>query len=116
MLFLIKRTWLPALLGLAVFAGLGFGLRSLLAAVPGLTISPMPFVLGLGVFAVVVVSDVLLHGTFSAVFGAPYRKRHRELVEVFRGQTLAAILAGAALAGLGEEPVFRGLTRDPAYL
>src|SRR5262249_35604196 len=74
------------------------------------------FVLGLAAFSVVVVSDVLLHGTFSLVFGTPYRKRHRELVEVFRGQTLAAILAGAALAGLGEEPVFRGLTRDPAYL
>jgi membrane protease YdiL (CAAX protease family) len=116
MLFLLKRRWPQALLGLAVLAALGFGLRSLLDRAPGITFSPMTLLLGVAAFAVVVASDVLLHGTCCAVFGAAYRQRHRELVEVFRGQSLAAILAGAAMAGFGEEPLFRGLARDPLYL
>ena len=59
---------------------------------------------------------MLLHGLFCLLFGAAYRRRHRELVEVFRGQSTAAILAGAAMAGLGEELVFRGLSTSPLYL
>jgi membrane protease YdiL (CAAX protease family) len=116
MLFLLKRRWPQALLGLVVLAALGFGFRGLLGGTPGITFSLTTLLLGLVAFTVVVVSDVLLHGTFCAVLGAPYKQRHRELVELFRGQSVAAILAGAAMAGFGEEPLFRGLTRDPVYL
>ena len=38
------------------------------------------------------------------------------MAAVFRGQSLAAILAGAAMAGAGEELVFRGPSAAPAYL
>jgi membrane protease YdiL (CAAX protease family) len=116
MLFTLKRRWPHALLGVVVLAALGFGLRSLLDGTPALTFSPRTLLFGVAAFAVVVVSDVLLHGIFCAVFGSPYRQCHRELVELFRGQSLVAILAGAAMAGLGEEPLFRGLSCNPLYL
>jgi membrane protease YdiL (CAAX protease family) len=116
MLFTLKRTWAGGLLGLVVLAALGLGLRRLLGT--GAEAGPLPaaVVLGVAAFAVVLTSDVLLHGLFLLLFGAPYRRRHRELAQVFRGQTAAAILAGALMAGCGEELVFRGLGTGPAYL
>ncbi|HJT79290.1 MAG TPA: CPBP family intramembrane glutamic endopeptidase [Gemmataceae bacterium] len=116
MLFTLKRTWVGGVLGLVVLALLGFGLRRLLGT--GAAAKPLPAaaVLGVAAFAVVLSSDVLLHGLFLVLFGEPYRRRHRELAEVFRGQTAAAILAGALMAGCGEELVFRGLGTGPAYL
>ncbi|HEX5271931.1 MAG TPA: CPBP family intramembrane glutamic endopeptidase [Gemmataceae bacterium] len=116
MLFLLKRTWPGALAGLAVLAALGLALRHLLADVPPINPSGRNTFVGVAVVGAVLASDVTLHGLFCLVFGERYRVRHRELAAVFRGQTLAAILAGAAMAGLGEELVFRGLSLDPRYL
>jgi membrane protease YdiL (CAAX protease family) len=116
MLFLLKRRWQTALAGLAVLAALGLGLRGLLRDVPPLGFSAEAVLLGAGVFAAVLASDVALHGLFCLGFGAAYRRRHRELAEVFRGQSLAAILAGSLMAGVGEELVFRGLGSGPVYL
>jgi membrane protease YdiL (CAAX protease family) len=116
MLFLLKRTWPGALAGLAVLALLGVSLRHLLATGPPVDASWESVVLGVAVVGAVLVSDVSLHGLFCLVFGQPYRRRHRELAEVFRGQSFAAILAGAAMAGFGEEWVFRGLGSGPVYL
>src|SRR5262249_32791162 len=64
----------------------------------------------------VLCSDALLHGLFLLLFGEVYRRRHRELVGVFRGQSVAALLSGSLLAGVGGELVFRGLSTNPAYL
>jgi membrane protease YdiL (CAAX protease family) len=116
MLFLLKRTWPGGLAGLASLALLGLVLRHLLPAVPPIDPSWQNVLLGVGVVGAVLMSDVTLHGLFCLLFGATYRHRHRELAEVFRGQSLAAILAGAAMAGLGEELVFRGLSADGRYL
>jgi membrane protease YdiL (CAAX protease family) len=116
MLFLLKRTWAGGLAGLALLAALGLALRHLLSDVPPILPSWQHVLLGVAVVAVVLVSDVSLHGLFCLVFGESYRRRHRELAAVFRGQTLAAILAGAAMAGLGEELVFRGLSKEAPYL
>jgi membrane protease YdiL (CAAX protease family) len=116
MLFLLKRCWTGGLLGLAVLAVLGVGPRLFLGDGPDVTVTPAAALLGVAAFAVVLASDVTLHGLFRLVFGAAYRRRHRELCEVFRGQGIAAILAGAAMAGLGEEVVFRGLTTGSIYL
>jgi membrane protease YdiL (CAAX protease family) len=116
MLFLLKRRWTTGLLGLAVLALVGFGVRRLLGDGPPLLLTPAAALLGVAAFAIVLASDISLHGLFCAVFGSAYRRRHRELVEVFRGQGAAAILAGAAMAGLGEEAVFRGLATGPVYL
>ncbi|HKI37137.1 MAG TPA: CPBP family glutamic-type intramembrane protease [Gemmataceae bacterium] len=116
MLFLLKRTWLGGLAGLAFFALLGLGLRHLLPEPPPIDPSWRNCLLGVAVVGAVLFSDLSLHGLFCLAFGAAYRRRHRELAEVFRGQGLAAILAGAAMAGLGEELVFRGLSLGVCYL
>jgi membrane protease YdiL (CAAX protease family) len=116
MLFLLKRTWLGGLAGLALFAALGLGLRHLLRDVPPIAASGRNLLLGVAVVAGVLFSDLSLHGLFCLVIGERYRSRHRELAAVFRGQTVAAILAGAAMAGLGEELVFRGLSADLRFL
>jgi membrane protease YdiL (CAAX protease family) len=116
MLFVLKRTWPGGLGGLAFFALLGLALRHVLDGVPPINPSWRNLLLGVAVVGAVLVGDVSLHGLFCLVFGQAYRRRHRELAEVFRGQSLAAILAGAAMAGLGEELVFRGLSVDGRFL
>jgi membrane protease YdiL (CAAX protease family) len=116
MLFLLKRTWPAGLISLAVLLLLGLLLRSLLGGATELGVSPRSILIGFGVFALVISSDGMLHGLFYLLFGERYRRRHRELAAVFQGQTLAAILVGALMAGLGEELVFRGLGINPFYL
>jgi membrane protease YdiL (CAAX protease family) len=116
MLFLLKRTWSGGLAGLALFAALGLALRHVLPDVPPSDLSGRNGLLGVAVVGAVLVSDVTIHGLSCLAFGERYRRRHRELAEVFRGQTLAAILAGAAMAGLGEELVFRGVSADGRFL
>ena len=99
MLFLLKRRWTGGFLGLAALALLGVGLRQLLPGVPPVTVSLAAALLGVATFAVVLTSDVTLHGLFLAVFGAPYRRRHRELAEVFRARPVkvrASVVLGAA--------------------
>jgi membrane protease YdiL (CAAX protease family) len=115
-LFLLKRTWLGGLAGLVLFAAPGLALRHVLQDVPPIDPSGRNVLLGVALVGVVLVSDVTLHGLFCLVFGERYRSRHRELAAVFRGQTIAAMLAGAAMAGLGEELVFRGLSADGRFL
>ncbi len=112
MLFLLKRTWPPALLALVVLAGIALGLRQFLPAVTPITLSLHDALLGVAVVAVVLVSDASLHGILGLLFGERYKQRHRELAAVFRGQSFAAIVAGAAMAGVGEELMFRGMSTD----
>ncbi len=117
MLFLLKRTALTALLSLAVLAALGLGLRRLIGpGVPPLTFAPPLILLGVGACGAALVSDALVHGGLWLMWGRPYLARYRELAATFRGQGAAAMLAGAAMAGMGEELVFRGLSRAPAVL
>ncbi|HZT82399.1 MAG TPA: CPBP family intramembrane glutamic endopeptidase [Gemmataceae bacterium] len=116
MLFLLKRTWPPALAALAALAGLGLALRDLLGTGAPLGLSAESVLAGVIAFGAVLCSDGLLHGLFCLLFGKPYRTRYRELAAVFRGQTAGAILAGSLMAGAGEEMVFRGLGTGPVYL
>jgi membrane protease YdiL (CAAX protease family) len=116
MLFLLKRTPLGALSGLAALALLGLGLRRLVPDPPPFDPSLRTLSLGLVVFGLVLCSDGLIHGTLLLLAGERYRRRQRELAAVFRGQGYLAILAGAAMAGVGEELVFRGLGTGPVYL
>ncbi len=116
MLFLCKRSVSGSLPVLVVFLGLALLLRRLLGTGPPLTWSPRALGTGLIVFGVMILSDGLLHQGFQLTLGAPYRRRFRELADVFRKQNPAAIIAGALLAGLGEEPFFRGISTDPMIL
>jgi membrane protease YdiL (CAAX protease family) len=116
MLFLLKRRGSTGLVGLAVLSALGLGSRALVAEPTPFGLSAENVLMGVAVGVGVLCSDGLLHGLFLLLFGAAYRHRHRQLVEVFRGQTLAAMVMGALMAGVGEELVFRGLGTDPVYL
>ncbi len=116
MLFLLKRTWRGGLAGFVVLTLLGLALRELVPHPLPLTISLEDA--GWGVVAVgcVLVSDGLIHAVLLLLVGEPYRKKHRALVAVFKGQTLAAILCGSVMAGVGEELCFRSLDGGPIYL
>jgi membrane protease YdiL (CAAX protease family) len=116
MLFLLKRTWPGGLLGLTCLALLGLGLRAVVPAPAPIDSSWRNVFVGGGVVGVVLLSDVALHGLLCLAFGEDYRRRHRELAEVFLGQSLPAVLMGAAMAGLGEELVFRGPSTDLRFL
>jgi membrane protease YdiL (CAAX protease family) len=118
MLFLLKRKWITALLGLAALVLLGDSLHllSLRIPAPGFGLSAGNALLGLGLFVLIVASDGVVHGFLSLTFGDRYRDRYRDLAGIFRCQTLAAMLAGAAMAGIGEEYLFRGFSTQPVIL
>ena len=117
MLFLLKKTVLTALAALLLLTALGLALRWLTGPdQPSLQFTPELVRLGLAVCGVVLVSDALIHGGLRLAFGEAYLRRYHELAGEFRGQSIAAMLAGAAMAGLGEELVFRGWCTDPALL
>jgi membrane protease YdiL (CAAX protease family) len=116
MLFLLKRRWDTSLAALLVLTAVGLGLRGLAPNRPPFDLSLHTIAIGIGVCTAVLASDVLLHGLLTMTFGERYLRRQRELMAVFRGQTLPAIFAGSLLAGVGEELVFRGLDSGPVYL
>jgi membrane protease YdiL (CAAX protease family) len=116
MLFLLKRTCPAALAGLAVLAVLGLALRPLVPSPVLVDFSGVALLQGLSVFWLVLVSDGLIHGALLLFWGAGYRARHRELVDLYEGQTFAAVMAGALMAGVGEELFFRGLSAGPVLL
>jgi membrane protease YdiL (CAAX protease family) len=117
MLFLLKRTVGGGLLGLAALVGLGLALRAWFCAEPTpLGLDAPHAALGVGVCAAVLGADGLLHGALRLVGGPAYLRGYRRLAGRFRGQSAAAILTGALMAGVGEELVFRGLGTGPVYL
>jgi membrane protease YdiL (CAAX protease family) len=121
MLFLLKRTVPTSLAALVVLAAAGLSLRRLIGRydpwpLPSLRFDWLLLLWGVGVCALALCSDALIHGGLSLAFGGRYLARCRELAAVFRGQSFAAMLTGAAMAGLGEELVFRGLSIDPEAL
>jgi membrane protease YdiL (CAAX protease family) len=109
MLFLLKKTVVWALAALAVLTAVGLGLRWLTPVdLPRLRFAPELILEGLATGGAVIVSDALIHGGLRWTFGEAYLRRYRELAGEFRGQSVFAMLAGAAMAGVGEELVFRG--------
>jgi len=109
MLFILKKTAPLALAAVAALAALGVGLRWLTPPdLPSLRFTPVIALMGLAACGGVLVSDALIHGTLCRAFGERYRRLYHELAGEFRGQGVAAMIAGAAMAGIGEELVFRG--------
>jgi membrane protease YdiL (CAAX protease family) len=115
MLFLVKRTWPTGLMALGVLVLLGACLRHFLDNVPPLQLTVPTGFLAVTAFLGLLTSDLLVHGALCLFLGNRYRGRHRELLAVFRGQTPAAMLMGALVAGAGEEPLFRGLSFSLIY-
>jgi hypothetical protein len=115
MFFLLKRTVPGGLAGLACLLLLGGVLRWAESQGPP-QFSTGAVLTGLAALGVVLLSDGVLHGGLLLTFGAAYRRRYRELAGLFRHQSVAAMLTGAAMAGLGEELVFRGSGTGPYYL
>ena len=117
MFFLLKRTVAGGLAGLMVLSALALALRYLLGdRVPPLSLTTNNVLTGCAVCAVVLASDGLIHGSLWLTWGEPYRRGYRELAGVFRGQSFAAVVTGALLAGVGEELIFRGLSTSPFVL
>jgi membrane protease YdiL (CAAX protease family) len=115
MLFILKRHWTTALIGLAALSLVGVALRALRSGAP-MAPTAHAALLGLAALGIILLSDVTLHGLLCLLWGQEYRQRHRELVGLFRNQSLIAILIGALMAGIGEELVFRGGSLSPVYL
>ncbi len=113
MLFLLKRTVPASLLALTCLVLVGLTLRQVVPAPTPLEFSFSLVLTGVAVCGVVLCSDGLLHGTLWLLLGRWYLERYEKLGGLFRQQSLAAMLVGALMAGLGEELVFRGLTLSP---
>jgi membrane protease YdiL (CAAX protease family) len=117
MLFLLKRTVGGGLTGLVGLAALGLLVRHLRGeGAPPIFFTLFNIQLGALVCLGVLCSDGLVHGGLLLLFRRRYFRRYAELAAVFRGQSYPALLAGAAMAGVGEELVFRGLSASPLYL
>jgi len=121
MLFLLKTHWSTAYLGLAVLTLLGIPLRfagfyGAWAEGATLELTSKALLLGIGVAAIIGLSDGLLHGLSLLLFGPAYRRRFQQLAGLFHEQNFAATLTGSLMAGVGEELVFRGLSLSPYYL
>jgi hypothetical protein len=116
MLFLLKRTWPGSVTGLAVLFLAALASHHLVGGGAPFVVNLWSAGLGLAVCAGAIVSDGLLHGVLIWAGGTGYRQRFHELAGVFRKQSLGAMAAGSLMAGLGEEPFFRGLSTDPLML
>jgi membrane protease YdiL (CAAX protease family) len=116
MLFLLKRTVSGSLLGLLVLATLGLIARQLVPAAVPVEFSFSLALTGIVIGGIVIGSDGLIHGSLWLLFGQAYLGRYEQLAGTFRRQTLAAMVCGALMAGVGEELVFRGLSSNPAVL
>src|SRR5262245_19232867 len=103
MFFLLKRTVAAGLAGLTALLVLGLALRAVVPSVPPVNLTASALLAGLAALAVVLLSDAAIHLGLILIFGEPYRRRYRELAGLFRRQSFAAMLTGAAMAGLGEE-------------
>jgi membrane protease YdiL (CAAX protease family) len=117
MLFLLKRSASGALAGLVVLAAAAMFLRADLG-VESPKLSATPRLIGESglLFGVILLSDGCIHGLLMLAFGAAYRQRYHELAKIFHGQRFVAMFAGALMAGVGEELVFRGLGTGLIYL
>jgi membrane protease YdiL (CAAX protease family) len=116
MLFLLKRWISTSLIALAAMLVIALALRHHAGSVPPFHATLPLVVIGFGMAASLIVIDGVIHSLASWMFGAAYRRRFHELSEVFRGQSYSAMVAGASMAGIGEELIFRGLGTSRWYL
>ncbi len=116
MLFLLKRRWQSSLAALFVLASVGISLRYGLGEGPPLGITLGNTGWGLAALAVILISDGLIYLSLRLIFGDAFQHRYLELARIFQGQTWSSMIAGAFLAGVGEELIFRGVSLRPIFL
>jgi membrane protease YdiL (CAAX protease family) len=109
MLFWTKKTTPRGLLALLLLAAAAQALSA--ASDVRLALRPTPAALGMGVAAwlAILVSDGVIHAVLSCWGGTAYRRAGVEFREYFRGMTPVACVTGGLVAGLGEEPLYRGV-------
>jgi membrane protease YdiL (CAAX protease family) len=116
MLFAVKNRVASALLALALLAGaalagkllLGLSWRDRLAEAATVPVFPVLAGAACGL-AVILASDGVVHTLAGALYRERYRESYAALAAYFRGQSVPAIVVGGLTAGLGEEPLFRGV-------
>jgi membrane protease YdiL (CAAX protease family) len=109
MLFWAKQTIMRGLVTLLLLV---WGVLTLGAATgTPLAVRPRLIDVGLGtaIWFAVLASDLLLHVLLSRFGGAGYQAVGEEFRAYVRCMTPAACLVGGLVAGLGEEPLFRGV-------
>jgi len=116
MLFLLKRRWQSSLAALFILATVGLSIRHGLGQGPPFDITLANTVWGLAALGVILTSDGLIYAVLRLTFGDSFQRRYLELANEYRGQTWSAIFAGALLAGVGEEMIFRGVSLQPWFL
>jgi membrane protease YdiL (CAAX protease family) len=109
MLFWAKQTTSRGLITLLLLVGAAYASGA--AVHQPLTLHPRLLDAGLGVaiWLVILTSDLALHALFCRVGGAGYRAVGVEFRTYVRRMTPAACIVGGLVAGLGEEPLFRGV-------
>jgi membrane protease YdiL (CAAX protease family) len=109
MLFWAKKTTARGLLTLLVLVAVTYGLSIAAGVSPTSRLGPLALRLGVVAWLVILASDFVIHTALTWLGGDRYRKFGVEFQGYFDGMTPAACLVGGLVAGLGEEPLFRGV-------
>lgn len=109
MLFWAKQTPRRGLAALLFLAAAAYSLRT--PSNHPLAIHPrLPdLALGIAIWLAVLTSDLVLHALLSGFGGTRYRAVSVEFRAYVAGMSPAACVVGGLVAGLGEEPLFRGV-------
>src|SRR5262249_21414697 len=109
MLFWAKQTTTRGLIALLLLAAAAYGLTT--ASDRPLAIHPrlLDAILGVAIWLVILTSDLTIHALLSRFGGAGYQVVGAEFRAYVQHMTRTACLVGGLVAGLGEEPLFRGV-------
>jgi membrane protease YdiL (CAAX protease family) len=109
MLFWTKQSTKRGLVAILLLAAVAYGLSA--ASSTPLATRPrlVDAALGVAIWLAVLTSDLVLHALFSGFGGAAYRAVGEEFRAYVQRMPPAACLVGGLVAGLGEEPLFRGV-------
>jgi membrane protease YdiL (CAAX protease family) len=109
MLFWAKQTTSRGLITLLLLAGASYALSA--AGHHSLSIRPRlsDAVVGVAIWLAILISDLALHALLSRFGSAGYQTVSTEFRAYVRRMTPAACIVGGLVAGLGEEPLFRGV-------
>jgi membrane protease YdiL (CAAX protease family) len=108
MLFWCKKTTIRGLIAWLLLALAAYGLSVVVGVPLAMRPSPGDVATGVALWLAILASDVAIHALLSRFGGTAYAKVGADFQSYVRGMTPAACLTGGLVAGLGEEPLFRG--------